>query len=147
MAKSLKEFILFFDFAPSHFRGMLVSLSWKTCFLWTAVLLCEGAIGSNFTTLNETSCGCPDQSKKYYYNLEPLGSKEIKHPRFVENKYNTRDLRRNTLTSRLIHSVECKSSEYHSFNLIKFSVGTGKKVTQFFTNSKNSNMASLDSPT
>ena len=126
MAKSLKEFILFFDFALSNFRGMLVSLSWKTCFLWTAVLLCQGAVGSNSTTLNETSCRCPDQSKKYY-NLEPLGSKEIKHPRFADNKYNTRDLRRNTLSSRLIHSVECKSTEYHSFNLIKSSVGTGGK--------------------
>ena len=60
------------------------------------------------------------------------------------------DLGQNTTKTgktRLIHSFECNSFEYHSFNLTTSSVGTGKKVIQFVMNSKNPNRASLNSPT
>ena len=74
-------FFLAIDF--SSFRGMLVSLSRKTCFLLATILLCPGAVGRCSTMLKEPICGCLDQSKKYYYDLEPLGFKE--GPRFADS--------------------------------------------------------------
>ena len=66
--------------------------SWVTCFLWTSILHSSyqepgrsySAIPNNFSPMAyPRSCACPDKDGKMY-NLETLGSKDKKHPRFAE---------------------------------------------------------------